>query len=98
MKPDILFEIWRPDQVAECLDGVVGASLYMPLWNLVEDYPDQRSPEEMESPDAMMSNCLAQFWDRFTEEQQVKLNELAVRHTDAEDAMMKRWARTETAG
>jgi hypothetical protein len=77
IKPDLLFEIWTPDEVAECLAGVTDAGLYEKLWTLVEDYPDQRSPEEMEYPDAKMSNNLAQFWNRFSSEEQAKLNQLA---------------------
>lgn len=76
-KPDLLFEIWTPDTVAECLVGGSDPALYEKLWGMVEDYPDKRSPEEMETPDAEQSNNLAQFWGRLTREQQTLLNELA---------------------
>ncbi len=75
IKPDVLFTIWTPDDVAECME--VGKSLYSKLWDMVDDYPDKRSPEEMETPDAEQSNNLAQFWNRLTVEEQTQLNVLA---------------------
>lgn len=87
IKPDVLFTIWTPDQVAECLDGIYQTELlaksgdnilYRKLWDMIEDYPDKRSPEEMETPDAEQSNNLAQFWDRLTEDEQILLNKCAI--------------------
>jgi hypothetical protein len=73
IKIPIIAEILTPDTIAECrvsFSTPEGKSLYRKLWSFVEDYPDQRSPEEMESPDALMNNNLAQFWDRLSIDEQ----------------------------
>jgi hypothetical protein len=73
-KPHILFEIWRPDEVAECLDGVTD-ELYKKLWTFVEDFKAPR-PEVAEEPTPGL-DCLADFWDRLTIPEQQHLNTLA---------------------
>ena len=79
--PHEAFSILRPDAVAECYDGVTEAGLYGPLWDCVPFYTAP-SPEESEEPCYGM-DCVADFWDRFTPEQQVALNAIAEAH-DAE--------------
>jgi len=80
--PNEIFEIVRPDEVAECWDGVLDMGLYQPLWDCVPEYTGP-SPEESEEPCHGM-NCVADFWDRFDRGQQIALNELAERE-DAQD-------------
>ena len=74
--PNSWFEMIRPDEVAECWDGVLAAGdLYEALWSCVESYKAP-SPEESEEPCHGL-DCVADFWDRFTPEQQLHLNRLA---------------------
>jgi hypothetical protein len=75
IEPHSAFDIIRPDEVAECWDGVLAAGLYQPLWDCVNDYTAP-SPEESEEPCWGM-DCVADFWDRFSPEQQHQLNQLA---------------------
>lgn len=76
IKPHSWFDMIRPDEVAECWEGVLDAGLYEPLWDCVESYKAP-SPEDSEEPCYGM-DCVADFWDRFTPEQQLDLNRLAV--------------------
>jgi hypothetical protein len=73
--PNSWFHTIRPDEVAECWNGVLASGLYQPLWDCVEAYKAP-SPEESEEPCRGM-DCVADFWDRFTPEQQQLLNALA---------------------
>ena len=76
IKPHSYLSLIRPDQVAECWDGVFySGNLYETLWACVNNYTAP-SPEESEEPCHGMDS-VADFWDRFTPEQQAKLNELA---------------------
>ena len=83
IKPHTAFDIARPDEVAECWDGVLSAGLYEPLWDCVNSYTAP-SPEESEEP-CWGVDCVADFWDRFTPTQQEALNALAERY----DARMR---------
>lgn len=70
-----LFEIWTPDQVAECLeykdpDHVI----YGQLWAFVNDY-DETNPE---TPSNDGTNALEGFWDKLPDESKVILNAAAV--------------------
>ena len=76
--PHIAFDVIRPDEVAECWEGVDEAGLYEPLWDCVGSYIAPR-PEESEEPCYGM-DCVSGFWDRFTPEQQAALNQLAERN------------------
>ena len=80
IEPHAAFDIIRPDEVAECWDGVLAAGLYQPLWDCVGDYTAP-SPEQSEEPCWGM-DCVADFWDRFSPEQQHQLNQLAERNED----------------
>jgi hypothetical protein len=74
--PHVALTILTPDTVAECWNGVFGfGDLYETLWACVPAYTAP-SPEESEEPCYGM-DCVADFWGRFTPEQQAKLNELA---------------------
>ena len=72
--PHRSFEIFRPDEVAECWDGI-DADLRRALWDCVPSYTAP-SPEVSEEPCYGM-DCVADFWDRFTPEQQAALNAAA---------------------
>jgi len=80
IKPHAAFAVIRPDEVAECWNGVLDAAggLYEALWDCVGSYTAP-SPEESEEPCWGM-DCVEDFWDRFTPEHQAKLNELAERN------------------
>lgn len=63
MKPHPSFEIVRPDEVAECWDGVIAVpGLYEALWGCVGHYTAP-PPEVSEEPCHGM-DCVADFWDR----------------------------------
>lgn len=79
IKPHTFFDIIRPDEVAECWEGVTSAGLYQLLWDCVNDYTAP-SPEVSEEP-CWGVDCVADFWDRFTIEQQLLLNQLAARNS-----------------
>ena len=66
------FGIIRPDEVAECWNGVLAVpGLYEALWDCVYKYTGP-TPEESEEP-VYGLNCLADFWDTFTPEHQEAL-------------------------
>jgi hypothetical protein len=75
INPHIAFTVISPDTVAECWNGVFTfGNLYETLWDCVAEYKAP-TPEESEEP-CYGVDCVADFWDRFTPEQQLKLNEL----------------------
>ena len=74
IEPHDAFDIIRPDEVAECWEGVTDA-LYTALWACVAEYTAP-SPEESEEP-CWGVDCVADFWGKFTREQQEALNALA---------------------
>ena len=76
--PHDWFDMIRPDEVAECWEGVLDAGLYEPLWACVKGYKAP-SPEDSEEPCYGM-DCVIDFWDQFTPEQQQLLNDLAIRN------------------
>jgi hypothetical protein len=67
----------RPDEVAECWDGI-SADLYRSLWACVNDYKAP-SPEDSEEPCVGMDS-VTDFWDRFTDEEKAALNAAAEAH------------------
>lgn len=90
--PHDTFNYTRPDEVAECFDGVLDSNaptedekwaLYTALWNSMDGMKPLAEHIDMEesSPgDAVGINTLASVWDKFTEAQQTRLNEIAVAH------------------
>ncbi len=63
MKPHPAFEVVRPDEVAECWDGVIAVpGLYQALWGCVADYKAP-SPEVSEEP-CYGLDTVEDFWDR----------------------------------
>lgn len=88
IKPNETFNYYTPDEVAECWDGVYSAgNLYETLWDCVKDY-DKFDREDCGPHDVIGVNSVAKFWNRFTEEQQTKLNELAKQHEKELNAMI----------
>jgi len=81
MKPHPSFEIVRPDEVAECYDGVLAVpGLYEALWACVVLYNAPR-PEVSEEPCYGM-DCVQDFWDRFSDDHKAALNEIAAKHDE----------------
>ena len=78
VKPNGVFRLITPDQVAETWDGV-GQDLYRALWDCVQDYDNsyRANIEDMGPNDVVGINCVKQFWDKFTPEEQEELNKLA---------------------
>ena len=75
--PHSLFNVWRPDEVAECLDygyGQGNADIYRALWKMVRHYEHK---ERSEVPDDFPDFCLANWWDELSEAHQEKLNAAA---------------------
>jgi hypothetical protein len=75
-QPDGEFGYIRADEVAECWEGV-DDDLYRTLWKIVELMP---SMKDLEEPVYGPPYCLSHYWDKLSEEDQVKLNELAIKH------------------
>lgn len=91
IEPHAAFRYTRPDEVAECWGGVLAAGdLYECLWACVTHFTAP-SPEESEEP-CVGVDCVADFWDLFTPEQQEKLNELAADRDRYMDRLMARSA------
>jgi hypothetical protein len=75
MKAHPLFHSWRPDEVAECLEGV-SMDLGAKLWGFVPEYDEELAAYELPpEPDAF---CLARWWDKLSQEDQAALNAAAV--------------------
>jgi hypothetical protein len=82
----------RPDEVAECWDGVTAIDgLYRALWDCVPLYKAP-SPEVSEEPCYGMDG-VADFWDRFSDDHKAALNDLAEANDSAyEDDGQPDWA------
>lgn len=82
----------RPDEMAECMDGVLDQtadtedgrwSLYAALWKSMDgmkDLPDLIDLEESAPSDAVGLNSIASVWDFFTPEQQTRINAVMAAH------------------
>lgn len=78
MTPHPFLEIARPDEVAECWDGIFSVpGLYEALWDCVADYKSPR-PEVSEEPCYGMDG-VAGFWERFSDDHKAALNTAAAR-------------------
>ena len=73
IKPHGLFQVWSPDQVAECL-GVPG-EIYAKIWRELVPIYDKWPRSEV--PDDFSRCCLAKWWYKFTPEEQEALNAAA---------------------
>lgn len=89
----------RPDEVAECWDGVYKfGNLYEQLWECVGKYDNsyRENIEDIGPHDVIGINTVAQFWDSFSPENQAKLNELAAaQNEDDGDAIGRMMGRNE---
>jgi len=70
----------RPDEVAECIDGV-STGLYRALWDLVGSYKEgvktEDNPRGIDYPGEVSDhNKVPQFWDRLSGEHQAELRVL----------------------
>lgn len=75
------FRYIRPDEVAECWDGVDAVpGLYAALWACVSGYKAP-SPEESEEP-CIGLDSVTDFWDSFSDEHKEALNRLADQHAE----------------
>ena len=70
-RPNPIFEIWRADEVAECME--IPDEIYAKLWNDI--VPLQG---EVIANDG--SWCLAKYWGKLTLKEQIALNIAAVKH------------------
>lgn len=78
IKPNSLFLVWSPDEVAECLEGILPQEgLYQALWALTKEYENE---PRSEVPDDFGDRCLAKYWDKLSQAYQVVLNDLADKH------------------
>lgn len=91
IKPHGLFDVWSPDQVAECLEGV-DDDLYHALWDMVRHY--DKLPRS-ECNDDFAERAVKNFWGELSEEHQLKLNELATKHEEEWEKMKQNYAAAE---
>jgi len=78
VKPHALFQVWSPDEVAECLEGIGNTGIYEKIWNKIVPIYDKWPKSEV--PDDFSRRCLAKWWDLFTYEERIKLNAAAALH------------------
>lgn len=72
IKPNLIFNYWRADEVAECMEGVGDTALYATLWR---DIVPHQSEEFHETPEGGRE-ALAKYWHLLSETDQALLNEL----------------------
>lgn len=74
VKPNELFKVWSPDDVAECLSGIPH-DIYRKIWNEIVPLYDKEDKGEWN--DTFTSKSLSKYWDHFSEKEQKILNRLA---------------------
>lgn len=77
IRPHGLFDVWSPDTVAECLDGI-GDDIYRFLWNDLVPLYDGKKRSEWN--DDFSRRCLAKYWSKVPEEFKTRLNDAATAH------------------
>ena len=76
LKPHTIFDVVRPDEVAECWNDIYSVpGLYKALWNCVPEYKAPK-PEDSEEPCYGM-DCVADFWNTFSVKHKRALNDAA---------------------
>lgn len=80
-KPHSAFSYHRPDEVAECWDGVSDA-LYKALWSLVKHVPKIPNIEDSGPADHVGHGSVASLWGHVSEEHAIALNELAEKEAE----------------
>lgn len=81
IKPNPTLEYYRPDEIAECFDGV-SDDLYQVLWNSIDDMQPMSDFIDIEDScpqDAIGINSVVSIWDQFTEDEQRQLNQIVQR-------------------
>jgi len=78
-KPHFSLRYTRPDEAAECWNGILAAGdLYEALWACVPKY--KKIDYEDNGPhDVLGINSIQSFWHSFTETQKRALNEIAAK-------------------
>ena len=86
IQPHPSLAYWRPDQIAECCNGVLDSnaptedlkwSLYNALWKSMDDMKPLGELIDMENSapqDAIGLNTTLSVWDKFSDEQKLRLN------------------------
>jgi len=74
IKANGLFDVWSPDQVVECLDGVTD-EIYTFIWN--EIVPLYAKKKRSEWNDDFGNRCLKKYWSKIPDEFKVILNACA---------------------
>lgn len=77
--PHSLFDVWSPDEVGECLEGLP-RELSNRLWN--DFVPLYENDPRSEVPDDFGRRCLSKWWDKLTLDEQITLNKCAAAHYD----------------
>lgn len=86
IKPHMSLTLHSCDTIAETFEGV-GPDLYNALYNSMSNMKpvgEQIDIEESSPSDAVGLNTPASVWDRFTRQEQIRLNEICER-ADADD-------------
>lgn len=97
IKPNAVFEYIRPDEIAECWDGVTD-DLYTALWNVTPEKASYAGNiEDMGPGDVVGIDCLDDVWDKFTEAQQIALNDLADKKAAQDAKEMAEWRKNKEA-
>ncbi len=76
LTPNPVFCVLSPDEVAETMEGVPPELSYK-LWSLVSLYDKQ---PRSEVPDDFAERSVKKYWSKFTLQEQITLNILAVKH------------------
>lgn len=83
--PHEAFAIMQPDEMAECVNGILHNALvpdlYEQLWACVDIY-ETFNREDCGPHDVIGLNSIARFWGRFDETAQAELNRLITAHND----------------
>jgi hypothetical protein len=74
IKPNLIFNYWRADDVAECMEGVSDTDLYATLWRDI--VPLQSAGDFRETRESGFE-ALANYWHLLSETDQALLNEIA---------------------
>ena len=72
IKPNDIYNYWRADDVAECMEGITD-ELYSTLWN---DIVPLQSVDDFRETRESGFEALANYWHLLSESDQALLNEL----------------------
>jgi hypothetical protein len=91
IKPHMEFEFNRADEVAECWDGI-GQALYNKLWDIIVPLQSPIPNLEDSGPhDHVGHENLAKYWHMLSREDQLYLNDLAVKRSADFDKLMDKY-------